>query len=158
MAAVEVKIQGAEELEKMLLALPKRLRVKHLRRAIRRGISLTRDDIKANAPVRSTGDVAYRKGARRPKPGRLRRLVRIKARRGKRGYLKVSLFYPVEGAGNNPKNAFYHRFVRDGTRNMRGNDYVMRSADTTFPRVVAIVIAETNTGVREELAKLTGKP
>ncbi len=158
MAAVEIKIQGAEELEKMLKQLPKRLRVKHLRRAIRRGISLTRDDIKATAPVRPAGEAAYRRGTNRPKPGRLRRLVRIKARRGKRGYLKVSLFYPTEGAGNNPKNAFYHRFVRDGTRFIQANDFVERSANTTFPRVVGIVIAETNAGVREEINKLKGKP
>lgn len=158
MAAIEVKITGAEELQKMLLQLPGNLRKKHLRRAVRRGISLTRDDIKANAPVRSTGDVAYRKGARRPKPGRLRRLVRIKVRRGGRRYLKASLLYPTEGEGNNPKNAFYHRFVRDGTRNMRGNEYVIRSADGTFPRVVAVVVSETSAGIREELNKLKGKP
>ncbi len=153
MAAVEVKLQGVEELEKLLDQLPPRLRKKHWRRAIRRGIALVRDDIKQTAPMREPGTA----GKNRPKPGRLRRLVRIRPRRPKRGYLKISLFYPVLkelGTTNDPKNAFYWRFVVDGTRFMPANDFVKRSVDSKFTSVLATVIAETNAGVREEINKM----
>ena len=108
MAALEVKLEGAEELERLLRQLPVRMRKKHLRRAIRRGIVLVRDQIKTTAPVGV--------GPGKVRHGRLRRLVRIKARRGKRGYLKVSLIYPTEGAEGDPKNAFFWRFVEFGTK------------------------------------------
>lgn len=153
MAGLTVKLEGAEALGKALRRLPPKLRKKHLRTAIRRGVALIRDDIKRTAPVRPAGTG----GKDRPKPGRLRRLVRIKARRPKRGYLKVSLFYPVMkelGTRNDPKNAFYWRFVVDGTRHSPANDYIQRSVDKNFRRVLSKVISETNSGVRSELAKL----
>lgn len=153
MPAVEIRLQGVEELEKLLNQLTPALRRKHWRRAIRRGISLVRDDIKQTAPVREPGTASKK----RPKPGRLRRLVKIRPRRPKRGYLKISLFYPVLkelGTTNDPKNAFYWRFVVDGTRFMPANDFIRRSVDSKFNAVLIKVIAETNAGVREEIQKM----
>ena len=159
---VELKgIQAIDDLNKLLEQLTPKLRKKVLRRAVRRSIAITRDDIKATAPIRQSGRViAYRKGERRPKPGRLRRLVRIKARRGKRTYLKVSLFYPTEGAGNDPKNAFYWRFINDGFVNkwsgewIPGTHYVIKSVDRTFNRVIRVMTGETRAGIAAELRAL----
>ena len=155
-AAVELKLEGAAALRELLKQLPPAVGKKHMRRAIRQGIALVRNEIKTTAPVRTK--VKQRgKGATRARPGRLRRLVRIKARRGKRGYLKVSLLYPTEGDANNPKNAFYWRFVEEGTRFMPGVHYIQRAADSNFQAIVRKVITETSNGVREEIAKARGK-
>ena len=155
-AAIEAKLDGVKEIQKMLKRLPASVSKKHMRRATRQGIALIRDHIKANAPVRVNENKTYRKGRKRPKPGRLRRLIRIRQRRGKRGYLKVSLFYPTpEGTeGNNPKNAFYWRFVEFGTKFISANPFIQRAVDRNFQSVVRKVITETNKGLREELAKL----
>ncbi len=159
MAAVTLKLEGAEELEKLLKRVPATVGKKHMRRAIRQSIVLVRNTIKATAPIRSAASKrGVRRGQRQVKPGRLRRLVRVKARRGKRGYLKVSLQYPTEGKSDNPKNAFYWRFVVDGFVHTNGtfipgNDYIQRAVDINFRGVLAHVIRETNAGVRAELAK-----
>ncbi len=150
MAAVEVKLEGVEELEILLKQLPMKMRRKHLRTAIRRGVTLIRNDIKSTAPVRAAGTASKN----RPKPGRLRRLVRIRPRRPRRGYIKISLFYPTGSGLNDPKDAFYWRFVVDGTKHHPANDYITRSVDRNFRRVLTTVIRETNIGVRAELAKL----
>lgn len=157
-AAVELKIEGADELLKMLKRVPANVGKKHMRRAIRQGITLVRQTIKATAPVRSSaGQRGVRRGQTQSRPGRLRRLVRVRARRGKRGYLKVSLFYPTEGTSDNPKNAFYWRFVEFGTINQPANPYIQRAVDINFQAILAQVIRETNAGIREELNKLKAK-
>jgi HK97 gp10 family phage protein len=154
-----MKLEGVDELQKAMKLLPPSVAKKHMRRAIRRGIVLVRDHIKSNAPIRSA---ASKRGVRRKqkavKPGRLRRLVRVKSRRGKRGYLKVSLIYPTEGTSDNPKNAFYWRFVVDGFRHtsgviIPGNDYIQRAVDQRFTTIVRQVITETNQGVKEALSQ-----
>jgi hypothetical protein len=80
----------------------------------------------------------------------------VRGRRGKRGYLKVSLQYPTVGKSDDPKNAFYWRFVVDGFRHtsgktIPGNDYIQRAVDQRFLAVLATVIRETDAGVRESL-------
>lgn len=153
MAALTVKLEGVDELQRALKRLPVSLRKKHLRRATRQGIALIRNDIKATAPQRPSSP----RFKDRPKPGRLKRLIRILPRRPRRGYLKISLFYPVLrelGTTNDPKNAFYWRFVEFGTKHQPANPFVQRAADRNFRRVLTKVIAETNRGVRGELAKL----
>ena len=153
---VELKgIQAIDDLNKLLEQLTPKLRKKTLRRAVRKAIVVTRDDIKATAPIRQSHKVVkYRKGIDRPKPGRLRRLVRVKARRGKRTYLKVSLFYPTEGAGNDPKNAFYWRFLEDGTKHMPAQPYILPAVDRTFNRVIRVMTGETRAGIAAELRAL----
>ncbi len=158
-AGIGIKIEGVDEVRKLMKRLPASVSKKHMRRAIRQGIALVRNHIKANAPVRTTENKTYRKGRKRPRPGRLRRLIRIRPRRGKRGYMKVSLFYPVpEGSeGNDPKNAFYWRFVEFGTKRITANPFIQRAVDRNFSGVVRKVINETNRGLREELAKVKTK-
>ena len=155
MAAVALRLEGADEVVKMLKLLPPSVGKKHMRRAIRQGIVLVRTTIKATAPQRSAaGSRGVRKGQKQTRPGRLRRLVRVKARRGKRGYLKVSLQYPTEGASDNPKNAFYWRFVEFGTRFHPANPYIQRAVDINFQGIIRHVINETNKGLREEVNKV----
>jgi HK97 gp10 family phage protein len=150
---LRVRLEGVDELKKVLAQLPASVRKKHLRRAVRQGIALIRDDIKNTAPIRAK--VAGEKA--RARPGRLRRLVRIKQRRPKRGYLKASLFYPTEGNPSDPKNASHWRYVEFGTKNHAPNPYIARAVLRQFPRVIKKVIGETNRGAREELAKLRTK-
>ena len=151
---IQVKIDGADELIRLLKQVPRTVGTKHMRRAIRQGIVKIRQTIKATAPIRSRAESrGVRRGQKQSKPGRLRRLVRVKGRRGKRGYLKVSLIYPTIGDSDNPKNAFYWRFVEEGTRNMQKNPYIQRAADINFRAILRHVIRETNRGIRAEMAK-----
>lgn len=154
-----VKLEGVEELQSAFKRLPPAVAKKHMRTAIRRGIVLVRTEIKAIAPIRAAQSKrGVRRGQKAAKPGRLRRLVRVKSRRGKRGYLKISLQYPTEGTSDNPKNAFYHRFVRDGFRHtsgviISGNDFVQKAVDQKFLQIVSTVIREANIGAKEALAQ-----
>lgn len=148
------EIKGMDELNRLLEEIGPRLRNKHLRNGVSKAIRVTRDDIKATAPIRDTGQRTYRKGATRPKPGRLRRLVRVKLRRVKRTYVKAQLFYPTEGEGNDPKNAFYWRFLEDGTKNMPPHPFILPAVDRTFNRVVRVMTGETSAGIRAEIKKL----
>lgn len=157
MASVTNRVEGAEELAKALRQLPVRARKKHLRRGLRRGITLIRDEIRATAPVRPPQMPSSHK------PGLLRRAIRVRPRRARSGYIKVSLYYPRHGrtTGNktsagryDPKDPFYWRFVVDGTRFMAANDYITRSADTRFSQVISRVTKEMRASVEEEMAKL----
>ncbi len=153
--ALEVKLKGFDSVERLLNQLPVKMRNKHLRRATNQAIAVVRNDIKSTAPVRGGDSRSYRRGQKRPKPGRLRRLVRSKARRGKKGYLKASLFYPtpVGTSGNDPKNAFYWRFVEFGTKHMPARHFIDRSVKRTFKRVLRKYVDNVRVGVREEIRK-----
>lgn len=151
---VTVKLDGAAQLIKLMKQAPRSVGKKHMRRAIRQGIVKIRQTIKATAPIRSRAESrGVRRGQKQTKPGKLRRLVRVKGRRGKRGYLKVSLIYPTIGDSDNPKNAFYWRFVEEGTRHMQKNPYIQRAADINFRAILRFVIREANRGISAEMAR-----
>ena len=147
MADFRMELKGAEELRRAMEKLGPQLTKKHLRRAIRQGISLVRDTIKLTAPQREPDGM-------KPRPGRLSRLVRVKPRRGKRGYLKVSLIYPTEGEPDDAKNASHWRFIEFGTRHVVANPYITRAAISNFRRILRHVIRETDRGIKVELDKL----
>lgn len=158
--AVEMQLRNLGNLQEVLRQLPTRVASKHVRQGAVEGIRLIRDHIKRTAPVRG-GDSAYTgiknrnriTVLKRPPPGRLRRLVKARTRRGKRGYQKASLFYPTEGTARDPNNAFYWRFVQDGTKYIAPQPFVTAAADAQFKPAVNKVIRRINTGVREEMAK-----
>jgi HK97 gp10 family phage protein len=149
----KIELTGFEELDRAFKVIPPKLRRKALRTAMRRGIVLIRDEVKQTAPIRqSTKVIKYQDGVR-PKPGRLRRLVRVKPRRPKRGYMKVSLLYPTQGAGNDPKNAFYWRFIEFGTRHFPARAYIRRATSKNFGKVVQTINRETLQLIITELRK-----
>ena len=150
--AVEMQLTNLGNLQQVLDTVPRKVKNKHVRQATLEGAKQVRDYIKLTAPVRDGSSTAYRKGSKRPPPGRLRRLVRARRRRGKRTYEKSVVFYPTEGPGNDPKNAFYWRFVEFGTRHMAPIPFVSVAADTMFRPVVNTVIRRINTGIRNEMA------
>ncbi len=153
MAELDLRTVNVGNLDHLLRTLPRKMTNKHVRRATRQGAAMVRDRIKQIAPVRDRRNLGYRKGNRRPPPGRLRRLVRSKGRRGKRTYTKASVFYPTEGAGHDRKNAFYWRFVNFGTRHMPPQPYIDVAAAQMFRPVVRHTVKEVNTGIRVEMRR-----
>jgi len=152
MADVELQLRNLGNLQDVLKKVPRKVANKHVRQATVEGARRVRDYIKVTAPVRDGSVTAYRKKQQRPPPGRLRRLVKAKTRRGKRGYQKASVYYPTAGAGNDPKNAFYWRFLEFGTKHMPPIPFVSVAADTMFRPVVNHIIKRINTGVRAEMS------
>lgn len=150
--AVEMSLENLGNLQEVLRIVPRKVANKHVRQATVEGARKVRDFIKRTAPVRDGSSTAYRKGSKRPPPGRLRKLVKAKTRRGKRGYQKASVFYPTEGKGNDPKNAFYWRYLEFGTRHMAPIPFVSVAADTMFRPTVNHIIKRINTGVRAEMS------
>jgi len=149
----DVKLRGFDDVERLLKQLEPKMRSKHLRRGVRQAISVVRDDIKRTAPIRSSPPLIQKRGEKPPKPGRLRRLVRVRARRGKRGYLKVSLIYPTSENPNDNKNAAHWRFVEFGTKHVRANPYIFRSVKRQFRRVLRKLTDSIRVGVREEIRR-----
>jgi HK97 gp10 family phage protein len=136
-------VEGLGDVQRLLKQLPPRMRSKHVRKATRQAIALVRNDIKARAPV---GEL-----------GRLVKLVRIRPRRGKRGYQKASLEYRTEGSAGDPKNAFFWRFLEFGTKHIPAQPFVFPAADRQFKRVVRKVQDAVRVGVREEVRKTGGR-
>ncbi len=122
--------------------LPRNVRKKTLRRTTRQGASVIRDDIKKTAPVRTPD-------GKKPRPGRLRRLIRVKPRRGGRTWLKVSLIYPRGTSRDDPKAAFYWRFLEFGTKKMQAKRYIFKSGRRNFKRVLGRMAK----GVEDQVAK-----
>lgn len=147
-------VQGIKELDTALKTLPKGMRKNYLRKALRRGGAIVRDKVKSKAPV---GQGPTAKGL---KHGRLKRLVRTKARRGGRTYVKVSVFYPKTDARQtgiagrkNPRDAFYWKFVEFGTRFFPAQPYIRPVVDSSRAQVLRVSIQAVNEGVQKEFAK-----
>ena len=157
MSAVTLELEGAKELERVLKRLPLNVQKKHLRRAVRQGAALVRNEARAAAPKRS---------------GKLRKNIRSKGRRGKRFYVAASVFVNVaertpqkreisgrfmssggDADAEDPKDAFYWRFLEFGTKRMSAQPFIRPAADRMFRRVVDHVVSETDRGVRSEIKR-----
>lgn len=149
-----VQLEGVDELIKFMKKAGPKLNGKHLRRATRQGAAMLRNEIRARAPSRT---------------GRLMKNVVSLGRRSKRTYVKASVTVRVAQAsqkrsvtgrfkrGNrgrdDPKDAFYWRFLEYGTKNMPAQPFIRPAAEAMFPKITRHVIQETNRGLREELQK-----
>lgn len=118
MSTVTVKVDGAAEVRRALLALPDRLATNSLGAAVNAGAAIIRTQARANAPE-WTGEV--QRG--HPPPGTLRRsIVTVYARERSTYYRKTYLVvvrrgkrYRGQGKGGNlSQDAYYWRWVEFG--------------------------------------------
>ena len=148
---IGMELKGFDDVERLMKQLPIKMRRKHLRRATNQSIRIVRDEIKKRAP-RDTG--------------RLKRNIKSRGRRGKRGYLKASIFIQsggrtgggAKGAFRTDKNdAFYWIFLERGTKHIKARGFIRKSVDRKFRPVLRKFVDVVRAGVREEIRLTRGR-
>ncbi len=157
MTAVTMKIEGANELIRSLKRLPINLRKKHLRRAVRQGAALVRNEVRRNAPT-DTGRLRrnIKSRSKRGTRSTLRAVVTVNVARRKQGRELTGKFMSTGNRSANvaPNDAYYWRFLERGTSKMNARPFIRPAADAKFREVVNHVIRETQRGVDEDIGKL----
>ena len=132
MAVEGVQVRGLEEFKRKAAEIPRAMRAKVLRDALRAGAREVRDTAKRNAPVlslRSSMQTPYRK------PGTVKRAISVRTSKAARRAGDVGVFVNVRPAKRGARGArskddpFYWRFLEFGTKFMRARPFLQRGAD-----------------------------
>lgn len=132
MAVEGVQVRGLEEFKRKAAEIPRAMRAKVLRDALRAGAREVRDTAKRNAPVlslRSSMQTPYRK------PGTVKRAISVRTSKAARRAGDVGVFVNVRPAKRGARGArskddpFYWRFLEFGTKFMRARPFLRRGAD-----------------------------
>jgi HK97 gp10 family phage protein len=145
---ITVRLQGVEELKRVLARVPDKLRRKGLLKALRVSARLVRDDARLAAPVRQTRKINHR-------PGTVKRAISIRTSKFARRAGDVGVFVsvrPLRGArqirlgaagANNPNDPYYWRFLEFGTRKLTPRPF-LRPASRKLPQVAeAFIVSAT---------------
>jgi len=154
---MSMNLTGADGLQRMFKTISPRITGKNLRRAVNQGAAIVGKDVRRRAPRAS---------------GRLRKNIKWKRRRGKRTYAKSSVYIQVgersqqhdistgefmasgdPGFRDDPKDAFYWRFIERGTKYMAARPFIRPAVTSKFREVVNHVLHETNRGIRLEVKR-----
>lgn len=132
MAGETIRIAGLEDAKRALGELPRKLRFGALRKALRASGRVIQAEARGNAPVLQTA-------TKRRIRGLVRRAITVRAsrlasRRGDLGvYVTVRRLSAKQiragkeagfGAGQNPRDPFYFRFLELGTRKMAARSFL----------------------------------
>lgn len=132
MAVEGVQVRGLEEFKRKAAEIPRAMRAKVLRDALRAGAREVRDTAKRNTPVLSLGgsiQTPYRK------PGTVKKAISVRTSRVARRTGDVGVFVNVRPAKKGARGAksssdpFYWRFLEFGTKFMRARPFLQRGAD-----------------------------
>jgi len=143
-----VRLQGVEELKRVLAQVPDKLRRKGLLKALRLSARLVRDDARLVVPVRQKPKINRR-------PGTVKRAISIRTSKFARRAGDVGVFVSVRplrgarqkrfgaaGAGN-PNDPYYWRFLEFGTRKLTARPF-LRPAASKLPQVAeAFIVSAT---------------
>lgn len=156
MAVEGVQVRGLEEFKRKAAEIPRAMRAKVLRDALRAGAREVRDTAKRNAPVLSSGgsmQTPYRKPGTvkkaisvrsskvaskqgdvgvfvnvKPLPGNKWKVERYKNLFGQKRQ-RFTLVKKSQRSAKNPNDPFYWRFLEFGTKFMRARPFLQRGAD-----------------------------
>jgi HK97 gp10 family phage protein len=103
---ITMKIEGLEDVKRMLAALPDKLEAKVVRKAVFAGAALLRQGQRQAAPIRTTGGPMKTKSGTRS-PGFLKKNIKMRFKKRQGRAVKI---YQVGPLGE----AFYGRFVELG--------------------------------------------
>lgn len=132
---LDVKIQGARELDRAFRALPENVGRRVWLPALRKGANLIKRDAQRRAPIEV--DAPYRRT-----PGTLRRAIRVRAFRAgttPRGEVHMAVF--VTKGRKQKHDAFYAHFVEFGTSRSRAQPFLKPAFDTNASRAIAAIEA-----------------
>ncbi len=149
MIETSLDFSGLNDIAKDLEALSRAENNKVLRDATRAGAEVLKEEVIARAPVR-TGKlkknvvVVTQKSRRR---GEISSGVHIRGVNPRTGNSDNTM------KANNPRNAFYWRFVELGTANMPAHPFVRPAYDTREEEAASVAIARMNQAIDEVLSK-----
>lgn len=149
MIDTRLDFSGLNDIAKDLEALSRAENNKVLRDATRAGAEVLKEEVIARAPVR-TGKlkknvvVVTQKSCRR---GEISSGVHIRGVNPRTGNSDNTM------KANNPRNAFYWRFVELGTANMPAHPFVRPAYDTREEEAASVAIARMNQAIDEVLSK-----
>lgn len=103
-------VTGVKELDAILRDLEPKLARKYIRKGMRDGMKLVRDQARADAPVRS---------------GTMRKAIKVRAGRSrKRGRIAIEVRV---GEGDFKGDTFYGAFVEYGTSRQKAQEFMLRA-------------------------------
>ena len=159
---VFVKVEGVDELIRVLKAMPEKIRKKAVADQLKKAANLIRDDAKQRAPVlqgqipknrtrglvkrkistrpskyaRKDGDVGYFVGVR-PAPG-----AKFKTKKALGFKYKIQKRASQRGA-NSPLDPFYWRFLEFGTAKMPARPFLQSAAKAKGSDAIRMFIRES---------------
>lgn len=149
MIETSLDFSGLNDIAKDLEALSRAENNKVLRDATRAGAEVLKEEVIARAPVR-TGKlkknvvVITQRSRRR---GEISSGIHIRGRNMRTGNSDNTM------KANNPKNAFYWRFVEMGTVNMPPNPFIRPAFDVRQEQATAVAMRRMNQAIDEALSK-----
>lgn len=149
MIETSLDFSGLNDIAKDLEALSRAENNKVLRDATRAGAEVLKEEVIARAPVR-TGKlkknvvVITQRSRRR---GEISSGIHIRGRNMRTGNSDNTM------KANNPKNAFYWRFVEMGTVNMPPHPFIRPAFDVRQEQATAVAMRRMNQAIDEALSK-----
>lgn len=134
-----LEITGLKEVKRSLYRYGDRMGDRVIKAAMVEGAEIFKKQAKAYAP-KKTG---------RLRRNIIRRVSKIYTRR-KNGVIGYYITLRTKGKADNPKNAFYGRFVHDGTKYIRSNPFIRKA----FEQQKINVIRTTDRLIRKGAARL----
>lgn len=148
MIETSLDFSGLNDIAKDLEALSRAENNKVLRDATRAGAEVLKEEVIARAPVRT---------------GKLKKNVVVVTQKSRRG--EISSGVHIRGVNprtgnsdntmkaNNPRNAFYWRFVEMGTVNMPPHPFIRPAFDVRQEQATEVAIRRMNQAIDEALSK-----
>lgn len=151
-------VEGLEELRRALLELPKVAQGRALRTALRAGGREIEKEARARAPKGTTGRLARNIRTKTVRHPRGRTLAgRLVVATGDTG-AHVTVGVRTRGKRDDPRNAFYWRFVEFGTSKMSARPFLRPAFDTKKKSVVDVVAQRLMKRIHAEARKLAKSP
>lgn len=151
-----VKLEGVEQLKLTLESMPKKIRDKVVRSALRRAALIISKDAKARAPVLSAENQARQGLGRRERrrPGTVKRRISVRPSKFARRAGDEGVFIGVKPlqknerhlgkrSARNPNDPFYWWYLEFGTRKMRKRPFLMPAASAKGEQAIQQFLRET---------------
>lgn len=136
--ANEIRIEGLRELRANLLKLTDRTAKNVLNRAVNAGARIIRDEAKQNAPVDS---------------GKLKRNIITAKRRAPKGSANFVVTVREKGKADDPKNAFYARFLEFGTAKFPAAPFMAPAFENKKREAIQAIGKALGEGIEAEAKK-----
>ena len=130
MADFDVQIVGLKELDRALQELAWPAARRALRKGMRKGANVVRDEARAKAPK---------------KTGNLKRKIRTRERREEGGDMRFAVEVP--------RSAFYGRFIEYGTSKMAAKPFLRPAAENKTEEAVTAMRDSLAEAIRIEMAR-----
>lgn len=163
MNGFEVKIEGLEDVQRKLKLLPERLGRNAMRRALRRGANVIRDQARANARTLDDTETTESIAKNVRVSGMSRRMersqkvigMRVGIAGGAKSRRRGGGTYEVGGDKSNPGgDTWYWRLLEFGTSKMRARPFMRPAMEQSATKAFSVTADAMNVQVDKEIGKL----